>query len=284
MAKTFDNKDVSYNKGKSYNLSKSQLKKAGAAKAAKARNVDISTTRRATTGANKGKTLGPAGKPLTGSVKLPSGVTAVYKDGKRVTTSRGKPASSGRGASGGSGGSGSTGSSTTVTPPGGGKTAAEKARARRVEENRNVKNGTVRVGAKGVGTRRYNSKTGRWERITGTQGVSSTSGSGSGQSSAQKPKPAAGTGQVPSAASTTSKPRATSASSSGRPGSSTYNSQVPREPSRTPAEAAYASASKAIADAVKKARGPWISQADKAKEAAKRKLVKDTIARATKGR
>ena len=92
--KTFDNKDVSYNKGKSYNLSKGQLKKAGAAKAAKARTVDISGTRRATTGANKGKTLGPAGKPLTGSVKLPSGVTAVYKDGKRVTTARAKPKSS----------------------------------------------------------------------------------------------------------------------------------------------------------------------------------------------
>jgi hypothetical protein len=90
--KTFDNRDVSYNKGKAFNLSKSQLKKAGAAKAAKARTVDISGTKRATTGANKGKTLGPGGKPLTGSVKLPSGVTAVYKDGKRVTTARGKSA------------------------------------------------------------------------------------------------------------------------------------------------------------------------------------------------
>lgn len=89
--KTFDNKDVSYNKGRSYNLSKGQLKKAGAAKAAKARTVDISGTRRETSGANKGKTLGPGGKPLTGSVKLPSGVTAVYKDGKRVTVSRAKP-------------------------------------------------------------------------------------------------------------------------------------------------------------------------------------------------
>jgi len=69
---------------KSGDLSKSQLKRAGATKAAAKRTVDIGRTRRATEGVNKGKTLGAGGKPLTGSVKLANGQMAVYKAGKRV--------------------------------------------------------------------------------------------------------------------------------------------------------------------------------------------------------
>ena len=69
---------------KSGDLSKAQLKRAGATKAAAKRTVDIGKTRRATEGVNKGRTLGPAGKPLTGSVKLANGQMAVYKAGKRV--------------------------------------------------------------------------------------------------------------------------------------------------------------------------------------------------------
>ena len=64
---------------KSENLSAKQLKAAGAAKAAKKRTVDISQTRR-----EGAVTLGPGGKPLTGTVKLSNGKTAVYKGGKRV--------------------------------------------------------------------------------------------------------------------------------------------------------------------------------------------------------
>lgn len=64
---------------KSENLSAKQLKAAGALKASKKREVDISETRR-----EGNVTLGPGGKPLTGTVKLGGGKTAVYKGGKRV--------------------------------------------------------------------------------------------------------------------------------------------------------------------------------------------------------
>jgi len=66
---------------KAENLTAKELKAAGGAKAAAARKVDISQTRRDTT---RGITLGPAGKPLTGKVVLSNGNVAVYKAGKRV--------------------------------------------------------------------------------------------------------------------------------------------------------------------------------------------------------
>lgn len=69
---------------KAENLTAKELKAAGAAKAARKRTVSISDTRRVTEGANKGRTLGPGGKPLTGSVRLENGSMAVYKNGKRV--------------------------------------------------------------------------------------------------------------------------------------------------------------------------------------------------------
>lgn len=89
---TFYNDSVSTYTSKATNLSKRQLKAAGATKKATSRKVDISSTTRATSGANKGKTLGPGGKPLTGTVKLPGGETAVYQNGKRVRMSQVKPA------------------------------------------------------------------------------------------------------------------------------------------------------------------------------------------------
>ena len=158
MAKTFDNRDVSYNKGKTLNLSQKQLKKAGAAKAAK-KSVSISSTKRVTSGVNKGKTVGPGGKPLNGTVTLPSGAKAVYKDGKRVAAVKAasKPAPSS---------SRSTPSKSPSKPPasppsGGPKSGA----AARKEQNRGVKNGTIREGAAGKGVRKYNAKTGRWEKV-----------------------------------------------------------------------------------------------------------------------
>lgn len=66
---------------KSENLSTKQLKAAGGLKAAGKRTVSISQTKRDET---RGITLGPGGKPLTGTVKLLNGKTAVYKGGKRV--------------------------------------------------------------------------------------------------------------------------------------------------------------------------------------------------------
>jgi len=77
-------------RAKAADLTKAQLKRAGAAKAAAKRTVAIGSTSRVA-----GKTLGPGGKPLTGSVKLASGRTAVYKAGKRVVNkpvSKDKPA------------------------------------------------------------------------------------------------------------------------------------------------------------------------------------------------
>ena len=66
---------------KAENLTKKQLKRAGATKAAAGPKVSISQTSRDT---NRGITLGPKGKPLTGRVKLENGNMAVYKAGKRV--------------------------------------------------------------------------------------------------------------------------------------------------------------------------------------------------------
>ena len=85
---------------KSTNLSAAQLKQSGGLAASKKRTVDISQTRR-----EDGKTLGPGGKPLTGTVKLSNGKTAVYKGGKRVQATPVAKA----GSAGGSGGSGSGG-------------------------------------------------------------------------------------------------------------------------------------------------------------------------------
>jgi hypothetical protein len=272
--KTFDNRDVSWNAGKSFNLSKRQLRKAGAAKVAK-RTVDIGKTTRAV---GTGKTLGPKGKPLNGSVKLPSGVTAVYKDGKRVTTARKSTGGGGgRGATGGKGGSGGGG---TYTPPQkpnppNGKTAAEKRAAalkRRQTNNSGVASGTVKVGAKGKSVRKYDAKTGRWKVVT-QGGNTTTSNQNQGQTSAQKPAPV-----KPAAKPTSSKP----ATKPSVP-KSTYNSQVPAD-KRTMAEKNLAAIGNAASNWSKKASGPWVSAADKAKEAKKRKLNADVIAKATKGR
>jgi len=83
-------------RAKAANLSDAQLKRAGGAKAAAKRTVDIGSTSRVA-----GKTLGPGGKPLTGSVKLANGKMAVYKAGKRVINV--KPSSGDGGGGGGNG-------------------------------------------------------------------------------------------------------------------------------------------------------------------------------------
>lgn len=72
-------------KTKARNLTDAQLKRAKGAGAAAKRTVSVSATSRATTGANKGYTLGAGGKRLTGTVVMANGDRAVYKGGKRVT-------------------------------------------------------------------------------------------------------------------------------------------------------------------------------------------------------
>lgn len=162
---------------KAENLTQKQLKAAGAAKAAKKAKVDISQTRR---DYSKGITLGPKGKPLTGSVRLANGNIAVYKAGKRVQVAK-KPAS----------GSGRTTTTTGKNPPPG-MSAAEKARALRLKQNKGVKAGTVKMGAGGKVMRKYNAKTGKWEVYSGTSRLLSDAP----RSSGGKPGgvPARGTG------------------------------------------------------------------------------------------
>lgn len=97
---------------KSGDLSKAQLKRAGALKASKKAPTDIGKTSRITEGALKGKTVGPGGKPLTGSVKLANGQMAVYKAGKRVINVKRSGGGSNTGGSN-TGGSSNTGGNTT---------------------------------------------------------------------------------------------------------------------------------------------------------------------------
>ena len=72
-------------KTKARNLTDAQLKRAKGLQASSKRTVSISDTTRATTGANKGYTLGAGGKRFTGTVVMANGDRAVYKGGKRVT-------------------------------------------------------------------------------------------------------------------------------------------------------------------------------------------------------
>lgn len=81
-------KNVGDYKGRTLNLTKKQLGKAGT-KAASARTVDISQTRY-----EGKKVLGPKGKPLTGRVDLGGGNIAVYKNGVRVRAAANKPSRS----------------------------------------------------------------------------------------------------------------------------------------------------------------------------------------------
>lgn len=249
MAKTFDNKDVSYNKGKSYNLSKKQLKAAGAAKAANKRTVSISSTKRATTGANKGKTLGPAGKPLTGSVKLPSGVTAVYKDGKRVTVSKAKPTTASRPTSSSSGGSRpSTGSGQTQTQ----------------RNNANVAVGTIRKGAAGNKYNKWDGK--KWVPVS-----SARTGAGSGQSASVTSTAPAGVSASKWAALSPAQ-------------KSTFRQNVTRLANAQGMTMAQAAAKVVAGKGSVLAKAANAAGSPKPKPKSKTQMVNDVIAKATKGK
>lgn len=150
---------------KAQNLTAKQLKAQGAAKAAKKRTVDISQTTRAK---GKGVTLGPGGKPLTGTVTMGNGNTAVYKNGKRVTNApKAKPAakpstrssSASRGSSPSRSGS-SSGSSSSNSKP-------------------NVPIGTIRKGRAGNAYNRWDGK--KWVPVAAAR-TSSGSNSNSNMS------------------------------------------------------------------------------------------------------
>lgn len=108
---------------KAENLTKKELKKAGGAKAAAARKVDITKTTR---DYSRGITLGPKGKPLTGSVTLSNGNTAVYKAGKRVMKAAASKPVSKRAATGPSAGTNPTPRTNPQSDMGATKPAASK--------------------------------------------------------------------------------------------------------------------------------------------------------------
>jgi hypothetical protein len=122
--------------------------------------------------------LAQYGKPekkVSGTVALVTGgqgamgATKTYKQGRAVkakaASSSAKPATgTSRGATGG----------TTAAA------RAEAARKRRLEQNKGVKAGTIRAGAAGKGVRKYNAKTGRWERVT-QQGTGAAANQNQGQ-------------------------------------------------------------------------------------------------------
>jgi len=97
---------------KAENLTAKELKKAGGSKAAAGPKVSIQDTRR---DYSRGITLGPKGKPLTGSVTLGNGNTAVYRAGKRVMKATAFTPKRDGGGGGGDGGD-SRGSKTYKAP------------------------------------------------------------------------------------------------------------------------------------------------------------------------
>lgn len=102
-------------------------------------------------------------RPVTGTVVMgasgASASTKKYKAGRSVSAMKAKAEKARKPSAASSGGSagGSAG--------GGGTSAAKKALAKRLEQNKGVKGGTVRAGAAGRGVRKYNAKTGRWDRV-----------------------------------------------------------------------------------------------------------------------
>lgn len=123
------------------------------------------------------------GRPVTGKVLMSAagqggmGATKSYKAGRSVSAMKrtaSKKNGTGKTNSGGS-------DSSNPTPP----SAAEKARQRRLDQNKGVKGGTIRAGSAGRGVRKYNAKTGRWERVSGVTGVSSVANQNQNQSSSR---------------------------------------------------------------------------------------------------
>ena len=113
------------------------------------------------------------GKRVTGKVTMTAagqggmGATKSYKAGRSVSAMKrtaSKKNGAGKTNSGGS-------DSSKPTPP----TDAKKARDARLQANKGVKGGTIRAGAAGRGVRKYNAKTGRWERVSGVSGASTIS-------------------------------------------------------------------------------------------------------------
>lgn len=216
------------------------------------------------------------GKPVTGKVIMTSagqggmGATKSYKAGRVV-----KPKSAASKPATGSVRSG--GGSTKTT---GGSGAAEKARQRRLEQNKGVKGGTIRVGAAGRGVRKYNAKTGRWERVTGATGSMTTSSQNQNQGGTKRTTtPVSGT----VAAATQKK---TGSYQAGTGGGAAYEKMLTRGRTRkygpdTPGNRAAAAVSSAVSnvftarsDAQVAANNKRVAEAERKKRAAAEAALK----------
>ena len=130
------------------------------------------------------------GKKVTGKVAISAiGSTAYnsrgiaeYKGGRNTAVSKAAPSKKSGERSKPSGGSSPAAPSKS---PAKAKAEAE-ARALRLKQNAGVKAGTIKPGAKGGGLRRYNSKTGRWDRVTGAGGVTTTANQNQNQGGNKK--------------------------------------------------------------------------------------------------
>lgn len=159
------------------------------------------------------------------------------------------------------------------------KSALEK----RLEQNKGVKAGTIRMGAKGKGLRKFNAATGRWDKVA--------YGSRTGAKSTKAPASLRPTGApTPSKPAAPSKPSAKAKAaatnkSAGRAAMATAAAKRGRAITKgeraTPAEKSYKAVSEAIGRVVNRAqRDTWISQADREKRARQAKLEAESLKRA----
>lgn len=147
---------------------------------------------------------------------------------------------------------------------------------KRLKQNEGVKSGTVRMGAAGKGLRKYNAKTGRWEKIGygSRTGAKSTSAPASLRPGTSKPPTASKpTPKATAAASNRSTGRAAMAKAAAKQGRA--NTTAARA---TPAEKTYKAASEAVSRVVRGAQGNWITAADR--EKSRRKAQVEANARA----
>lgn len=154
---------------------------------------------------------------------------------------------------------------------------------KRLEQNKGVKSGTVRMGAKGKGLRKFNEKTGRWEKFGygSRTGAKSTKAPTSlrpptGKTDTPKPAPVSKpTAKAKAAAMNKSAARTAMASASAKQGRA-----ITKAARGTPAEKGYKAASEAVGRFVSRAqRDTWISRADREKRARQAKVEADALKR-----
>jgi hypothetical protein len=153
---------------------------------------------------------------------------------------------------------------------------------KRLEQNKGVKAGTVRMGAKGKGLRKFNEKTGRWEKFGygSRTGAKSTKAPTSlrpptGKTDTPKAAPVSKpTAKAKAAAMNKSAGRASMAAAAAKQGRA--NTKAARA---TPAEKTYKAASEAVGRFMNRSQQDWISRADREKRARQAKVEADALKR-----